>query len=82
MKECKAMFLKWILNRTSKTPEPCAECAKLRATLKVATKLISKHHNGSQQVRPGEMCPHCCDKDGNSPELDQIWEAITQKKGG
>lgn len=76
------MLLNTLFHRKKREAKPCDECAKLRATLKIAAGLISKHHNCTQQVRPGDMCPHCCDKEGNSPELDQIWEAITQKKGG
>ena len=61
----------------STTPE-CAGCAKLRELLRTAYALIIDHHNGSVRVEPGEICPHCAGKDGGSPKLDAIWDAINK----
>ena len=56
----------------------CAGCAKLRELLRTAYALIIDHHNGSVRVEPGEICPHCAGKDGGSPKLDAIWDAINK----
>lgn len=61
------------------SPISIEEHRKVRDALEVANNLIQKHHDCSKQVRLGEMCPHCCDKEGKSPELDQIWDALTRK---
>lgn len=48
----------------------------LKNALQTAYSLIIKHHNASNRIEPGSLCPHCTNEDGASPELDQIYDAI------
>jgi hypothetical protein len=54
------------------------EYRRVYAALEVAKSLILRHHDCSKQVTAGSLCPHCCQQDGTSPELDQIWDALSK----